>query len=93
MAEQHAKASQYQYAANSNLVLQADRSQIPRRDQEPSGEPESLWGKINPKEFGSRAVRDSAPVEKKKKTKEVSESDRKLKKKKKEQSAYVCPNQ
>ncbi|CAJ0749211.1 10358_t:CDS:2 [Entrophospora sp. SA101] len=57
MAEQLARGNQYQYTANSNLVLQANRSELPRRDHEPSGEPESLWGKINPKEFGSRAER------------------------------------
>ncbi|CAG8503773.1 2964_t:CDS:2 [Ambispora gerdemannii] len=51
MAEQLARGNQYQYTANSNLVLQANRSELPRRDHEPSGEPESLWGKINPKEF------------------------------------------
>lgn len=56
MAEQVHKTQQYQYTANSNLVLQADRSFLPRRDQEPSGEPESLYGRISIKNFGDRAV-------------------------------------
>jgi pre-mRNA-splicing helicase BRR2 len=42
------------YAANSNLVLRADRRGAPR---EPTGEPETLWGRINPKDFGSNAKR------------------------------------
>ncbi|OMJ14023.1 U5 small nuclear ribonucleoprotein [Smittium culicis] len=59
MADEASRASQYSYAANSNLVLQADRSELPRRVNEPSGEPESLWGKINPKEMGSRIRKDA----------------------------------
>ncbi|KAJ3128871.1 DEIH-box ATPase [Nowakowskiella sp. JEL0407] len=57
MAENVHRAEQYKYTANSNLVLQADWSSLPRRDQEPSGEPETLHGKINPKQFGDRAMR------------------------------------
>lgn len=37
---------------NSTLVLTADKSA--RITDEPSGEPETLWGKINPKTFGDR---------------------------------------
>ncbi|OZJ03702.1 hypothetical protein BZG36_03306 [Bifiguratus adelaidae] len=59
MAENIAQQNQYGYTANSNLVLQADRSSLPRRDQEPTGEAETLWGRIDPKEFGSRAVRET----------------------------------
>ncbi|CAB5191372.1 unnamed protein product [Rhizophagus irregularis] len=75
MAEQIARGNQYQYTANSNLVLQANRSELPRRDHEPSGEPESLWGKINPKDFGSRAQRSTLNdiQAKKKKAKHVAE--------------------
>ena len=39
MAEEHARWKQYEYAANSNLVLTADRRS---REHEPSGEAESL---------------------------------------------------
>ena len=39
MAEEHARWKQYEYAANSNLVLSADRR---TREHEPSGEAESL---------------------------------------------------
>ena len=45
MAENLARGNQYQYIANSNLILQANRSELPRRDHEP--------GKINPKDFGT----------------------------------------
>ncbi|PKC16297.1 Sec63-domain-containing protein [Rhizophagus irregularis] len=88
MAEQIARGNQYQYTANSNLVLQANRSELPRRDHEPSGEPESLWGKINPKDFGSRAQRSTLNdiQAKKKKAKHVAEVEEK-KKRRKEESA------
>ncbi|RKP15069.1 Sec63 Brl domain-containing protein [Piptocephalis cylindrospora] len=61
MADEIARAQQYQYAANSNLVLQADRSELPRRDQEPTGEPETLHGRIDPGSFGARAARAAPP--------------------------------
>ena len=57
MAEDIAKAQAFEYKANSNLVLQADRSLTTRRGDEPTGEVESLAGKINLKEMGSRALR------------------------------------
>ena len=46
----------------------ADRSALPRRDKEPDGAPESLVGRIDPREMGSR-VRREAPkgLQKKKK--------------------------
>ena len=37
------------------MVLQAERTG-PRRDLEPSGEPESLAGKISLKKFGDKAM-------------------------------------
>ncbi|KAI9311054.1 Sec63 Brl domain-containing protein [Dichotomocladium elegans] len=89
MAENIAKQNQYQYAANSSLVLQADRSGLPRRDQEPTGEPETLWGKIDPKAFGSRAVRETPKdiEEKKKKAAERSDELAEKRRRKKEESA------
>lgn len=45
----------YSYAAMSNLVTKADRRQISKRDAETTGEPETLSGRINVKEMGSRA--------------------------------------
>lgn|SRR6185369_8306666 len=91
MAEQIARGNQYQYTANSNLVLQANRSELPRRDHEPSGEPESLWGKINPKDFGSRAQRSTLNdiQAKKKKAKHVAEVEEK-KKRRKEERLFCC---
>lgn len=80
MAENIQKQTQYKYTANSNLVLQADRSSLPRRNQEPSGEPESLWGKINPKDFGDRAQRTfNEEKEKREKRKKEREEKRKQK--------------
>ncbi|KAJ3182114.1 DEIH-box ATPase [Irineochytrium annulatum] len=74
MADQVQRQSQYQYTANSNLVLHADRSALPRRDQEPSGEPETLAGRVDPKKFGDKAIRATQEKIQKKK-----EKDEKLK--------------
>ncbi|KAD2067453.1 hypothetical protein E3N88_41917 [Mikania micrantha] len=54
-AEAHARFKQYEYRANSSLVLTTDSR--PRDTHEPTGEPESLWGKMDPKSFGDRAYR------------------------------------
>jgi pre-mRNA-splicing helicase BRR2 len=60
--------SGYSYSAISSLVLTADRSALPRRDKEPDGAPTSLAGRIDPREMGSRVVRQvPKDVEKKKK--------------------------
>ncbi|KAF7817694.1 DExH-box ATP-dependent RNA helicase DExH12 [Senna tora] len=73
-AEAHARFKQYEYRANSSLVLTTDTR--PRDTHEPTGEPESLWGKIDPKSFGDRAYRGRPP--------ELDEKLEKAKKKKKE---------
>ncbi|KAF8377551.1 hypothetical protein HHK36_030933 [Tetracentron sinense] len=69
-AEAHARFKQYEYRANSSLVLTTDSR--PRDTHEPTGEPETLYGKIDPKSFGDRAYKGRAP-----------ELDEKLKKSKK----------
>ncbi|KAG0009957.1 DEIH-box ATPase, partial [Podila clonocystis] len=69
MADKVALDQQYQYALTSNLVLQANRSDNPRRGNEPTGEAESLYGRIDPKDFGSRAQRDTSKIEEAKKKK------------------------
>ncbi|KAL7257965.1 hypothetical protein ACSBR1_004148 [Camellia fascicularis] len=69
-AEAHARFKQYEYRANSSLVLTTDSR--PRDTHEPTGEPETLFGKIDPKTFGDRAYRGRPP-----------ELDEKLKKSKK----------
>ena len=52
------KAMQYEYKANSNLVLQADRSQIDRRPRdEATGEVLSLSGKLQSYRMGDRSKR------------------------------------
>ncbi|KAL1206931.1 DExH-box ATP-dependent RNA helicase DExH13 [Cardamine amara subsp. amara] len=55
-AEEQARLKQYGYKANSSLVLNSDERRRDTHD-EPSGEPESLRGKIDPKSFGDRVVR------------------------------------
>lgn len=75
-AEAHARFKQYEYRANSSLVLTTDSR--PRDTHEPTGEPESLYGKIDPKSFGDRAYRGKPPeleekLQKSKKKKERSE--------------------
>lgn len=88
MADKVAKDQQYQYALNSNLVLHSNRSDNPRRGNEPTGEAESLYGRIDPKEFGSRAMRDTAKVdEAKKKKSEPTEKDLERRKKRAEDKA------
>ncbi|KAJ5122808.1 Helicase C-terminal [Penicillium atrosanguineum] len=57
--------SQYKYSAMSNLVLQADRRFISRSNDEASGDPESIAGRIGIREMGSRVARDDAPKTKK----------------------------
>ena len=59
---------QYKYAAMSNLVLQHDRRFTPRRNDEVTGDPESLAGRINVRDMGSRGAREDAPKRKKKVT-------------------------
>lgn len=68
-----ADQSQYKYVNMSNLVLQADKRFISRRTDEPTGDPESLAGKVDIKEMGSRVMRDVAPKEKLKKKKGTGE--------------------
>ncbi len=50
------KRIDYSYVGMSNLVLQADRSLLPKREKDFAGEVTSLYGKINPREFGSAAA-------------------------------------
>ncbi|ESQ34697.1 hypothetical protein EUTSA_v10006525mg [Eutrema salsugineum] len=54
-AEAHARFKQYEYRANSSLVLTTDNR--PRDTHEPTGEPETLWGKIDPNSFGDRVAK------------------------------------
>ncbi|KAL1837430.1 hypothetical protein VTJ49DRAFT_3782 [Mycothermus thermophilus] len=65
MSDYHRDVSQYKYSAMSNLVLQADRRFVTRRTDEPTGDPESLAGRLSIKDMGTRVARDSAPKPKK----------------------------
>ena len=84
-AEAHARFKQYEYRANSSLVLTTDSR--PRDTHEPTGEPESLYGKIDPKSFGDRAFRG--------KPAELEEKMKKAKKKKEREplDAEAVPRQ
>ncbi|KAJ3102694.1 DEIH-box ATPase [Phlyctochytrium bullatum] len=77
----------YQYTANSNLVLHVNRSTLPRRDQEPTGEPETLYGRIDPKSFGDKAMR-TIEEKKEKEAKKRKEREEKLKAKGAERQAF-----
>ncbi|KAI1628248.1 Sec63 Brl domain-containing protein [Exophiala viscosa] len=56
--------AQYKYSAMSNLVLQADRRFVSRRTDENTGDPESLAGRLNIRDMGSRVGREDAPKQK-----------------------------
>ena len=64
-----ADPNQYKYAAMSNLVLRADKSLMDRvrRTDDATGDPESLSGKVNFRDMGSRVARNDAPKDKLKK--------------------------
>ncbi|KAK0118790.1 DEIH-box ATPase [Cadophora gregata] len=66
MSDQQRDVSQYKYSAMSNLVLQADRRFVTRRNDEVTGDPESLAGRLSIRDMGSRNARDDAPKQKKK---------------------------
>ncbi|KAL9604838.1 MAG: hypothetical protein Q9219_000286 [cf. Caloplaca sp. 3 TL-2023] len=67
MADQN-NLGQYKYAAMSNLVLQHDRRFSTRRNDEMTGDPESLAGRINIRDMGSRSGHDDLSKQKKKPT-------------------------
>ncbi|KAM3453768.1 hypothetical protein NHJ6243_009061 [Beauveria neobassiana] len=64
MSEPHRDVSQYKYSAMSNLVLQADRRFVSRRNDESTGDPESLAGRLSIRDMGARVARDEAPKQK-----------------------------
>jgi pre-mRNA-splicing helicase BRR2 len=66
MADKQRDDSQYKYSAMSNLVLQADKRFFTRRNDEATGDPESLAGRLSIRDMGSRNARDDAPKQKKK---------------------------
>ncbi|KAK2740376.1 DEIH-box ATPase [Myotisia sp. PD_48] len=57
--------AQYKYSAMSNLVLQADRRFVTRRNDEVTGDPESLAGRLSIKDMGNRAILPESTKEKK----------------------------
>ena len=62
MADAAARSLQYEYKANSNLVLQADTRLIEKRSRdEATGEVVSLAGKLTGKGMGSKALRTKPP--------------------------------
>ncbi|CAO1613320.1 unnamed protein product [Jaminaea pallidilutea] len=69
--------SGYQYSALSSQVTHADRRLIERRDNEAKGEAETLRGRIDPKEMGSRVQREQIKDLDKKKAKADAEEKQK----------------
>ena len=61
----HRDVSQYKYSAMSNLVLQVDHRFTTRRNDEVTGDPESLAGRINIRDMGSRITHGDVPKQKK----------------------------
>jgi pre-mRNA-splicing helicase BRR2 len=58
MAEQFQRSKLYEYKANSNLVLEADKDNKQRRTDEGKGEVETLHGKLNTVRMGDRIDRN-----------------------------------
>ena len=54
MAEDFSRSRQYEYKANSNLVLEADRDGLRRARDEASGEVETIHGKTDKLRMGDR---------------------------------------
>ncbi|TDH71432.1 uncharacterized protein CCR75_005989 [Bremia lactucae] len=79
MAEEVARSRQYAYQQNSNLVLQAD-SESRRRPDEPTGEVESLAGKINYR-MGDRAQKAKPQSSRKRRGTEINSEHKSQKKK------------
>ncbi|PWN88119.1 putative ATP dependent RNA helicase, partial [Acaromyces ingoldii] len=84
--------SGYQYSAISSLVTQTDRRFVQRNENEPTGEGESLAGRIDVKQMGSRAGREQIKdLDKKKKKAEADEWHR-IKKKAAPAAATTASN-
>ena len=66
--EEYSKFGQYEYRSNANLVLTAENRQ---RVSEPTGEPETLSGRIRPNTFGHRARPDKLPGELRKRLEKI----------------------
>ncbi|XP_071827411.1 U5 small nuclear ribonucleoprotein 200 kDa helicase-like isoform X1 [Apostichopus japonicus] len=78
MAGATARSLQYEYKANSNLVLQADRSLIERRGRdEATGEVMSLSGRTTGSRMGDKAKRNKPPMQEERKIKRQKRDDAK----------------
>jgi len=76
MADASARSIQYDYTANSNLVLQADLSLIEKRGRnEATGEVLSLVGHLQGTKMGDKAQRAQPPELKEKKAKKQKKVD------------------
>ncbi|XP_071957394.1 U5 small nuclear ribonucleoprotein 200 kDa helicase-like [Antedon mediterranea] len=77
MADATARSLQFEYKANSNLVLQADRRFTDKRHRdEPTGEVMSLTGKLLGTSMGDKAKRSKPPVAEDKRAKKKKEESR-----------------
>ncbi|XP_070541263.1 U5 small nuclear ribonucleoprotein 200 kDa helicase-like [Ptychodera flava] len=76
MADATARSLQYEYKANSNLVLQADRSLIDRRPRdEATGEVMTLVGHLTGTRMGDKALRSKPPMVEEKRAKRIKRDD------------------
>ena len=87
MAEQVQRFRQYEYRANSNLVLTTDQHR-PRND-EPSGEPESLKERLGSTRFGDRVHFSKPDIEEAGKKRRPSEVGLSVKRAKKENATVL----
>lgn len=78
MAARKPDLSGYQYSAMASQVTMSE-NRSHRRDNEPTGEAESLVGRIDPKAMGSRAFKADIDVEGKR-LKAAKEADKRAKK-------------
>jgi len=90
MADHQARSNQYNYQANSNLVLQVDRQLVDKRGRnEATGEVKSLTGRLTGTKMGDRAIRtgnkEKEELEERKK-KKFREDDKQKKKKESQRS-------
>ena len=91
-AEDFVRSRQYEYGQNSNLVLEADR-ETRRRNDEGTGEVESLVGKMGSRRMGDKVQRGRPPelearVEKLRKKRKGTGDDGEEKKSKKKRSTF-----
>ena len=82
-AEAHARSRMYEYRSTASLVITTDSR--PRDTHEPSGEAETLWGRVDPKKFGDKVQRGEKPKELEEKLSKAKDKREKIAKRREEQ--------